>query len=150
MTEQQRKRTRAPKAGAKEVEQRTQVAYHFIMQGWPLRRIVNKLMESMGLKRKLSEWYVTRAHKRFRAAAGKSEEEVLELCVNHLLAQMNATDARVSEKTKATSELAKLFGLSKRTINMTLNAGRELTADEKRAAIWEEIKKLREGAANNN
>lgn len=137
--------------GRKEIKQRVDVAYRLLMMGWTLRRITNELRVKMNLTRPTAQRAVTLANKRFAAASQKTPDEIMSLCANHLIEVMNDKGAKPAERTGAAKELARMFGLSTRKIDLTVkDETRELSKEEKAEVIWREILAARAKQAGSN
>lgn len=137
--------------GRKEIARRVELAYRLLMKGWTLRRVTKELRVMMNLTRATAGRAVTLANKRFAAAAQKTPEEIMALCANHLIEVMNDKDAKPAERTGAAKELARMFGLSRGKLDVTVrDEGRELTKEEKAQEIWREILAARAKQAGSN
>lgn len=137
--------------GRKEYNARVDAALAMLMRGWTRRRVQKALRDGLNLPRTTAGRVVTTAYKRMLSLAGRSPDEMLGLCVSHLLKILNDADTEASPKVSAAKEIARLFGLGKSQVDITHhNAPPELTREEKVAAIMREIALAKAKASGNN
>lgn len=143
--------TPQPHRSRKEIEVSIKLAMHLIGAGHTPRQCVKELRTRLKLSRTTAERMVTRAGQRFLDIAKKTPEEILHICTSHLLDIASSKEGEAGPRVSAVRELAKLFGLVEKRLDVTVkHEGRELTREEKADAILRELALAKSAKARDN